>query len=119
MGLWNFMTGSKPAPRGVAALSASALRESLMGINRKTAPFKVRSGASEGVDLVAEWKIVDAKWYSIFAKAGIKRVFKILMNLDEERHEAGPRTSRGKWNGKPGLPTSSCRPAPGVRASGG
>lgn len=87
MGLWDFLTGSKRARPGVTAVSSTAMRERLMAINRTTAPFKVRSGAPEGVDLVAEWKIVDAKWYSIFAKAGISRVFKILMSLDEGRHE--------------------------------
>jgi hypothetical protein len=58
-----------------------------MAVNRDKAPFKVRSGKKEGVDLVAEWKIVDAKWYELFAKAGIKRVFKVLMKFDERKGE--------------------------------
>jgi len=87
MKLWDWLTGSRSAPKGVQAESVAKLHERLMDINRETAPFKIRSGAPEGVDLVAEWKIVDAKWYSIFAKAGTKRVFKVLMNLDTAKHE--------------------------------
>ena len=86
MKLWDWMTGSRPAPKGAKAESVSKLRARLIGINRETAPFKIRSGEPEGVDLVAEWKIVDAKWYAIFSKAGTKRVFKVLMNFDEDKH---------------------------------
>lgn len=31
-------------------------------------------GQTEGVDLVAEWKIADASWYEIFAKAKLGKV---------------------------------------------
>lgn len=87
MKLIDWLTGSKPAPSGVAAEPVAKLRKRLMAINRESAPFKIRSGAPEGVDLVAEWRIVDAKWYEIFAKAGLKRVFKVLMKFDAERRE--------------------------------
>ena len=87
MGLFDWLTGSKAAPAGVARQPASELRVRLLGVNRDTAPFIVRDGAAEGVDLVAEWKIVDAKWFEIFAQAGIKRVFKVLMKFDEAKGE--------------------------------
>jgi hypothetical protein len=87
MGLFDWLTGNRPAPAGVKRQSEAKLRGALMGVNRKTAPFKVRDGKKEGVDLVAEWRIVDAKWYEIFAKAGIKRVFKILMKFDSAKGE--------------------------------
>ncbi len=87
MGLFNWLTGSRPAPAGVERKPVATLREQLLAINRKTAPFTVRDGGPEGVDLVAEWRIVDAKWYEIFAKAGIKRVFKILMKFDDLKGE--------------------------------
>jgi hypothetical protein len=63
------------------------LRKHLMAINRPKAPFHIRDGEAEGVDLVAEWKIVDARWYEIFAKAGIERVFKVLMKFDPLKGE--------------------------------
>ena len=87
MGLFDWLTGSKAAPAGVARQPAAELRSRLLGVNRDTAPFVVRDGAPEGVDLVAEWKIVDAQWYEIFAKAGTERVFKVLMKFDESRGE--------------------------------
>lgn len=87
MGLFNWMTGSKPAPRGVKRGTVPALRKHLMAVNRDTAPFKIRDGSKEGVDLVAEWRIVDAQWYEVFAKAGVKRVFKVLMKFDEAKGE--------------------------------
>ena len=88
MGLFDWLTGNKPAPSGVKRQSEARLKAALMGVNRKSAPFKVRSGKDEGVDLVAEWKIVDAQWYEIFAKAGIKRVFSVLMKFDVDKVNA-------------------------------
>jgi len=87
MGMFDWLTGSKGAPAGVPKQSASALRDALLAINRDTAPFIIRDGAPEGVDLVAEWKIVDARWYEIFAKASLTKVFKVLMKLDEAKGE--------------------------------
>lgn len=83
MGLFNWLTGTKPPPEGVVRQPVAVLRERLLGVNRDTAPFIIRDGAPEGVDLVAEWKIVDARWYEIFAKASLKKAFKILMRFDE------------------------------------
>ena len=83
MGLFDWLTGNKPAPEGVKHQSEKMLRKSLMAVNRPKAPFRVRDGRAEGVDLVAEWKIVDAEWYEVFAKAGVQRVFKVLMKFDE------------------------------------
>ena len=87
MGLFDWLTGNKPAPSGVPRQSAATLREALLAVNRDTAPFLIRDGAPEGVDLVAEWKIVDARWYEIFAKASLKKAFKVLMRIDEAKSE--------------------------------
>src|SRR4051812_39014285 len=83
MGLYDWLTGNKPPPAGVKRRSEKTLRTQLLAVNRTSAPFRVRDGEEEGVDLVAEWKIVDAKWHDVFAQAGIQRVFKVLMKLDE------------------------------------
>lgn len=83
MGIFSWLTGSRSAPAGVPREPVAALRERLLGLNRDTAPYVIRDGRREGVDLVAEWKIVDAEWYEIFARAGIQRVFKVLMKFDE------------------------------------
>jgi hypothetical protein len=107
MGLFDWISGSKPAPDGVKQQSSKKLRAGLMAINRKDRPFHVRDGEDEGVDLVAEWRIVDAKWYEVFAKAGIKRVFKVLMKFDENKGEV--RASDQEWEveWRAGTPTLS------------
>lgn len=59
----------------------------LLAINRPDLPFVVRDGGPEGVDLVAEYRIVDAAWRDVFAKAGLKKIFRTLMRLDPSRNE--------------------------------
>src|SRR6202012_2697379 len=87
MGLFDWMTGTKKPASGVPVKAPDEVRAALLAVNRPTAPFVVRDGKPEHVDLVAEWRIVDAKWYGIFAKAGLKSVFKVLMRLDPQAHE--------------------------------
>jgi hypothetical protein len=105
MGLLDFITGSKSAPAGVARQPKAALRDALLALNRPTAPWHVRDGAPEGVDLVAEWLIVDAKWYEIFAKASLKKVFKILMKFDEEKGEVRAVDQEWTVEWRAGVPT--------------
>ncbi len=107
MGLFDWLTGSKAAPAGVARLPASELRTRLLAVNRDTAPFVVRDGAPEGVDLVAEWRIVDAKWYEIFAKAGLKRAFKVLMKFDEAKGEVRAVDQEWEVEWRAGVPSLS------------
>ena len=87
MGLFDWITGSRSAPSGVPRQPSATLRDALLALNRDTAPFQIRDGGPEGADLVAEWKIVDARWYEIFAKASLTKVFKVLLKLDETRGE--------------------------------
>lgn len=82
MGLFDIFTGSKGPVAGAAKLAPADLRAALLALNRDSAPWHVRDGAAENCDLVGEWKIVDARWYEIFAKASLKKVFKVLMKLD-------------------------------------
>lgn len=78
--------GKKPAAN-TAVLSAEEVKTRLLGLNRPSAPFSIVNGQPEGVDLVAEWKIVDASWYEIFAKAKLEKVFRIYLRLDPEKKE--------------------------------
>ena len=84
---FDFLTGTKRPAAGTPVLPAPGVRERLLGLNRPTAPWQIIDGAAEKVDLIAEWKIVDAQWYEIFGKAGLKKVFRIYMKLDEASHE--------------------------------
>lgn len=107
MGLFDWMTGTRAPPAGTKRQSTAALRKSLMAVNRKTAPFVIRDGKKEGVDMVAEWRVVDAKWYEIFAKAGIKKVYKILMKFDEAKGEVRAVDELWEVEWRAGVPTLS------------
>lgn len=87
MGFLDFLTSTRKPAAGVPALSADAVKQKLISVNRPTAPYRIIDGKVDGVDVVAEWKVVDAQWYSIFEKAGYKKTFRILMKLDPEKHE--------------------------------
>jgi hypothetical protein len=78
--------GKKPA-KDTAAIPTDELKARLLGLNRPSAPFQIVDGQAEGVDLVAEWKIVNASWYEIFAKAKLEKVFRIYLKLDAEKSE--------------------------------
>jgi hypothetical protein len=107
MGLLDMFTGSKGPAAGAAKLSATDLRAALLALNRETAPWLVRDGAPENCDLVAEWKIVDARWYETFAKASLSRVFKILMKLDEAKGEVRAVDHEFTVEWRAGVPTLS------------
>ena len=87
MGLLDFLTGTKRPAKGTPVLSGHEVRDRLLGLNRSTAPYQLRDGADEQVDLIAEWKIVDAQWYELFAKAGLSKVFKIYLKFDPNAHQ--------------------------------
>jgi hypothetical protein len=105
VGLFDFLTSTKRPPVGTAVLSADDVRKRLLNVNRPTAPYRVIDGASEGVDVIAEWKIVEASWNEIFAKAGLSKTFNIFMRLHPENHEvqAVDREYTVSWSA--GLPT--------------
>ena len=88
MGLFDVFTGTKRPKPGTRTIPQSELRTALLGLNRETAPWQIRAATpNEKCDLVAEWRIVDAKWYEVFGKAGLKSVFKILMKFDAVENE--------------------------------
>ena len=107
MGLFDWLTGSKSPPAGTKRKSVAATRKALLAVGRKTAPFVVRDGKPEGVDLVAEWRIVDAKWYEVFAKAGVKRVFTVLMRFDEKKSEIRAVDQEWQVEWRAGIPSLS------------
>ncbi len=88
MGLFDIFTGTKRPKAGTPVKPQAALAETLLALNRDTAPWHIRKTAPDDkCDLVVEWRIVDAKWYEVFAKAGLKRAFKILLKFDAAKNE--------------------------------
>ena len=105
MGLFNLF-GKKP-DKNTPVLSPEEVRQHIMGVNRETAPFQIIDGKAEGVDLIAEWKIVDARWYEIFAKASLKKVFRIRMKLDAVKHEVRAQDEEYSVEWRAGVPALS------------
>jgi hypothetical protein len=87
MGLFDFLTSTRAPAAGTPALPADDVRAAVLGLNRPTAPFRIVDGASEDVDLIAEWRIVDREWHGVFDRAGVRKVFRIFMKLDATNHE--------------------------------
>ena len=104
MGLFGF---GKKANKNTPALSVEAVRQRLLALNRDTAPYQIIDGASENVDLIAEWKIVDAKWYELFAKANLTKVFRIYMKFDADKHQVRAKDEEYSVEWRAGVPSLS------------
>jgi hypothetical protein len=107
MKLLDFFRSTKRPAADTPVLSRQDVLDRLMSLNRSTAPFHLIDGSEEKVDLIAEWKIVDAQWYEIFAKAGLSKVFKIYLKLDPEAHEVRAMDREYSVSWKAGVPTLS------------
>lgn len=68
----------------MSVLSKEELKKRLLDLNDEQKPFRIVDGGADA-DIIVEWKIVDAKWYETFSKAGLKRVFKIYVTLDDQK----------------------------------
>ena len=104
MGLFGF---GKKANKNTPALSVEEVRERLLALNRETAPYQIIDGAAEKVDLIAEWKIVDAKWYELFAKANLTKVFRIYMKFDADKHQVRAKDEEYSVEWRAGVPSLS------------
>ena len=104
MGLFGF--GKKP-DKNMPVLSADEVRQRLLTLNRETAPYQIIDGAPQKVDLIAEWKIVDAKWHEIFAKANLTKVFRIYMKFDAAKHEVRGKDEEFTVAWRAGVPSLS------------
>ncbi|MBI5839521.1 MAG: hypothetical protein HZB19_05410, partial [Chloroflexi bacterium] len=93
--------------KNAPVLSAEEVRQRLFALNRETAPYQIIDGTAENVNLIAEWKIVDAGWYEIFAKASLKKVFRIYMKFDEAKHEVRAKDEEYTVEWRAGVPSLS------------
>jgi hypothetical protein len=98
--------GKKPASN-VPALPPQEVHTRLLSLNRPTAPYRILDGRAENVDLIAEWKIVEAAWYEIFAKANLTKVFRIYLKLDSEKHELRTQDHEYAVEWRAGVPSLS------------
>ncbi|MFE4638539.1 hypothetical protein ACFRJ1_34915 [Streptomyces sp. NPDC056773] len=87
MGLFDKLTGTRHPDSGVAPRSAEEVRALLLGLFGADAPYVVRGGTPEGVDLVAEWRIREPAWHTFFARTQVSRVLQIQLRLDPAARE--------------------------------
>jgi hypothetical protein len=85
MGLMDRVKGIQRPDADVAPRSREELQRDLMALNGDEIPFVVAPGGH--ADVEAHWEIVDARWYEVFAKAGLEKTHTIHLAFDEERHE--------------------------------
>jgi hypothetical protein len=107
MGLLDWLTSTKRPEAGATVCSKDELRQRILGVNRPSAPFRIVDGGAEGVDLIAEWKIVDAEWYEIFAKAGLEKVFTIHLRLDDDAKQVRAKDHEYTLSWEAGVPRLS------------
>ncbi len=81
MGFMDSLKGIARAKPDAIFISKTELKKKLLDLNQDNLPFKIEDGGE--IELVAEWKIVDATWYEIFAKAGLEKTHKIWLSFDE------------------------------------
>ena len=105
MGFFDFLTGVKRPEPGVAPIGRDELAKKIGALSGDKTPFTVKS--SDETDLVVEQNIVNAKWYEIFAKAGLKKTYRILLLLDDSAKEVRVLEEMGELSWKAGVPTAS------------
>jgi hypothetical protein len=67
-------------------VSAGALRRQIQSVNRlRNVPVMAEERL---YDLVLTWKYVDARWWEVLARAGMRRIYELHVKLDEERRLA-------------------------------
>lgn len=83
MGFFQYLGGKK---RSSLAISKEALKEKILNLNSPELPYKI-APAKES-DFFLEWKIVDAKWYGIFSKEKVEKIYQAFILLDDSRKTA-------------------------------
>ncbi|SUA31699.1 Uncharacterised protein [Mycolicibacterium fortuitum] len=92
-----FGSGSRKPEPDVVAVSPQELWQRLMRLNNAAAPWRVRQGTPEGVDLVAEWRTGDSRWQPVFDEININESFTIHMRFDPEKSELRAKDHMWEW----------------------
>lgn len=99
-------SASQWTPGGMDA-STQAVYDRIMSLNRPSAPYQIIDGKAKGVDLIAEWKIVNAQWYEVFAKANLTKVFRIYLKFDPGKREVRAMDEELNVSWRAGVPSLS------------
>ncbi|MFF8729439.1 hypothetical protein ACF073_23505 [Streptomyces sp. NPDC015171] len=87
MGLFDKLTGTRRPSEGVAPRSADEVRAVLLGLNQPEVPYVIRYGAAHQADLVAEWRITEPAWQTLFIQSQLTHTVRIRMRLVQRDHE--------------------------------
>lgn len=82
MGFFQYLGGKRKA--NIPPVSKQELIDKILALNDPSKPYHIVKGTD--TDLVGEWNIVDAEWYGVFNKSGLKRAYRALLQVDESRH---------------------------------
>jgi hypothetical protein len=80
----SWATTMPPAPRSSPA-ARDELRERILDINKANVPFRIRAEGS--ARLVAEWILADARWTHLVQRSGLRRIERLILDLDETTHQ--------------------------------
>lgn len=102
-------TSTRRPKKGTKVAPKEEVIQQILAINRDTCPYNIYRSEEAEVDLIAEWKIVDAEWHSIFNKSGLKEVFKIYMRFDDATKELRAVDKSYQVNWSAGIPSLSIK----------
>lgn len=71
-------------PKGLKPVAADALYARLLALNELDAPAHIRQ--AENKDLVAEWRLEEARWLAILERAGLKIAHHVRLRFDPDIH---------------------------------
>ena len=78
VGYGEYMGGKKRM--SVAPLAKDKLKQKILNLNSPELPYEIKP--SDETDLILEWKIADAKWFSLFAKERLRITYHAFFVLD-------------------------------------
>ena len=81
-GFFQYLGGKKWSD--TPPVSKTILIDRLLALNDTSKPYQIVKGVD--TDLVADWKIVDADWFGVMNKNGLKQAYKAWLLVDESRH---------------------------------
>lgn len=95
MGFFDKLTGTRQPNSGITPRPVEDVRATLLGLNGPDVPYAVRDGAPERADLVAEWRLREPAWQTLFARTQLSRALQIRMRFDAANHVV--RTLDHQW----------------------
>jgi hypothetical protein len=82
IGYFQYLGGKKSSK--IPPAIKNDLMNRILALNDPSRPYQIIKSTES--DLIAEWKIVDAKWYGVLNRNGLKQAYRAFLLLDEGRH---------------------------------